>query len=340
VLGALLAIWRHTASTRAKAEAVRYEALAHRHAEQGAFLKLLTDTAPDVLLVADAEGTCHFANRAAGAVAGVDAADLGGKGLRAILGPGPGKVAEERVRSALQNSKRLTAVDRQENPLKVTLAEVEPMEGNSRALIALRDITELVSKREHAERVVRETVSALVSIIDRRDPHAAEHSRRVAALAHDVAVALELDPVLVDAAEMAGLLSNVGKILLPSELLTRPDRLSREELDRVREAVRGGANLLKGIAFPGPVVETLRQMGERWDGKGQPAGLTEENILITARIVAAANTFVALTRTRADRPAMSVDEAVDVILKDAGKAFDRRVATALAFVASRDSPAA
>ncbi len=90
-----------------------------------------------------------------------------------------------------------------------------------------------------------------------------------------------------------------------------------------------GVALLADVPFDGPVVETLRQMGERWDGAGQPRGLAGSDILATARIVSVANAFVAMLNPRAWRPGASFDDAVEAVLADAGSAFDRSVVVAL-----------
>jgi HD-GYP domain-containing protein (c-di-GMP phosphodiesterase class II) len=77
------------------------------------------------------------------------------------------------------------------------------------------------------------------------------------------------------------------------------------------------------------VVETLRQLQERWDGSGTPAGAKGEQILLTARIVAVANAFIAMTSDRAFRRGLDADEAAQRLMAEAGRAFDRRVVAAL-----------
>jgi HD-GYP domain-containing protein (c-di-GMP phosphodiesterase class II) len=90
-----------------------------------------------------------------------------------------------------------------------------------------------------------------------------------------------------------------------------------------------GADMLQSIEFDGPVVETLRQAQERWDGSGQPRGLKGEGILLTARIIAVANALVGMISDRAFRQAMSIDQASEILFKETGKAYDRRVVAAL-----------
>ena len=87
--------------------------------------------------------------------------------------------------------------------------------------------------------------------------------------------------------------------------------------------------MLEEVEFDGPVVATLRQLQERWDGSGGPAGLAGENILITARVVAVANAFVAMVSDRAFRAGIGLDDAASRLMGEAGRAFDRRAIAAL-----------
>ena len=98
---------------------------------------------------------------------------------------------------------------------------------------------------------------------------------------------------------------------------------------RIRDSLQTTANLLAGIEFDGPVVETLRQLQEHWDGSGGPNGLKGDNILLAARVVAVANAFVAMVSPRAYRPGVEFDRAVETLLSQVGRAFDRRVVAAL-----------
>jgi hypothetical protein len=170
-------------------------------------------------------------------------------------------------------------------------------------LVVEQDITEAVTERERRERTLSQLIRSLVGVVDRRDPNAADHSMRVAEVARRIAREMGIEPLLVETAETAGRLMNLGKILVSEDLLTRTEGLSKEEIERVREGIQASADLLEGIEFDGPVVETLRQVQEMWDGSGGPAGREGGDIIVTARIVSVANTFVALTSPRAHRSA-------------------------------------
>ena len=177
---------------------------------------------------------------------------------------------------------------------------------------------------------MNQLISTLVRVVDRRDPHASNHSGRVAEVAKAIAEDMELGQVEVETVEIAGQLMNLGKILVPQDLLTRTGKLTEAELKQVRGSILTSAEMLEGVEFEGPVVETLRQLQEHWDGGGTPAGLKGEEILITGRIVAMANAFVAMVSSRSFRPGASFDDALERLLSLMGKDFDRRVVLALA----------
>jgi len=98
----------------------------------------------------------------------------------------------------------------------------------------------------------------------------------------------------------------------------------------IRESVFTSADLIKDIEFDGSVEGTLRQIQENFDGSGGPKGLKGEEILVTARVVSVANAFVGMVSARSWRPGMNFDKAVDILLSEVGKSFDRKVVTALA----------
>jgi HD-GYP domain-containing protein (c-di-GMP phosphodiesterase class II) len=137
-----------------------------------------------------------------------------------------------------------------------------------------------------------------------------------------------LDTPQVETAEIAGNLLNLGKILIDRDLLTKGGQLSEAERQEVRNSLQAGADLLQGVEFDGPVVETLRQAQAHWDGTGVPAGLSGDDILVTARVIAVANAFVGMVSPRAHRAALSVDQAVDELLRLVGTQFDRSVVAA------------
>jgi HD-GYP domain-containing protein (c-di-GMP phosphodiesterase class II) len=186
----------------------------------------------------------------------------------------------------------------------------------------------------------RRVLRALVGVVDRRDPFAANHSTRVARVARAVAREMGLTETEIDTAESAANLLNLGKIMIPPEVLAKTGDLTEEERTLLRNSVQVSADIIQDIEFDGPVVETLRQAQERWDGTGQPRGLKGEEILNTARIIGVANALVGMISDRAFRQGMSMDAAIEILFKEAGHAYDRKVVAALVnYLDNRDGRA-
>ncbi len=337
LLGAVIAaVWRHGASRRAAEAAARHAAAERELERQGKLLRLVTDNQPNTIFIADASGKYRFANRRAAERATIDAADMVGKSMAAVLGPAAAKRYEDLNRLALDGAAPVTDVHRAENGSGVQVFQsshiplLSPEDVLSPAVLVVEeDVTPAVVERERRERLLDQLVKSLIDAVDRRDSHAAHHSVRVAAVARAVAEEMGLDTVEVETAETAGSLMNFGKILVPKEVLTREGDLSDDEIRQVRDSILATAEFLEDIEFDGPVVETLRQVQEHWDGSGSPRGLAGEEILPTARVVAVANAFVALISPRAHRKRKDFDAAVEILLKGVGKKFDRRVVAAL-----------
>jgi len=135
----------------------------------------------------------------------------------------------------------------------------------------------------------------------------------------------ELDKMTVD---IAGNLMNLGKIFVPADILTKTTDLTAEERALTANAYLTTVDLIEGVTFEGPVVETIRQLGETWDGKG-PLGLKDEEIIRTARVLAVANSFIGMISPRAYRGAMPFEKAADILMSETGTRFDRKPVTAL-----------
>ena len=138
-----------------------------------------------------------------------------------------------------------------------------------------------------------------------------------------------LDDDDCETARIAGTLMNLGKILVPSAMLSSGGSLSEEEQRQVRDSIQATADLLEHVQFDGPVIEALHQAQERVDGQGLPNRLSGDEILESARIISVANAFVGMISERAHRPGLSVDAACGELLKAVDQAYDRRVVAAL-----------
>ncbi len=333
-IAALIAfVWRHGASRRARAAAQRYRETAEALAEQQALLRLVTDNQPTSIFTLDAQDRYHFANRKAAEDVGLAEADLLGKRLDAVLGPAAAAdyaEANESARRKKQPIARTLEWDDDKGSRSKIVSHIPVPKGDTTEMLIVEyDISEAVRQRRQQERTLNDLVMTLIGVVDRRDPYAANHSRRVAQLAELLSAEMNLGEVEIESARIAGSLMNLGKILIPEELLTKEGSLSEQELAAIRGAQQMSAELLEGVGFRGQVAETLRQAQEHFDGTGSPRGLSGDEILPTARILSVANAFVGMVSPRSWRSNLTVDTAIEELLRQSGKHFDQRVIAAL-----------
>src|SRR5690348_4856439 len=332
---AIVAVWRHGSSRRASEAATRARTLAQQYESQKDLLQLVTDSQPTSIFILDTQNRYRFANAQSSAAAGITPAEMLNKDIAAVLGPASAKRYLELNEQALKAGAPINNVARLESDKgrKVLQSEHIPLKERSGTtagvLTVEHDITDVVTEREKRARTQQNLVKTLVGVVDRRDPFAANHSTRVARVARAIAREMGLTETDMDTAEIAANLLNLGKIMIPPEVLAKAGDLTEDERRLLRNSVQVSADMIQEIEFDGPVVETLRQAQERWDGSGQPRGLKGEEILITARIIGVANALVGMISDRAFRQGMSMDAAIEILFKEAGHAYDRKVVAAL-----------
>jgi PAS domain S-box-containing protein len=181
---------------------------------------------------------------------------------------------------------------------------------------------------EQVRRAMQTTIQVLVMAVEVKDPYTAGHQRRMTALARTMATEMGLSPEKIEGLRMAGVIHDIGKITLPTELLSKPMKLSAIELSLVREHVRLGYDILKDVESPWPLAEIVLQHHERMNGSGYPRGLKAEEILIEARILAVADVVEAMASHRPYRPALGLEAALEEIEKNRGSLYDGDAADA------------
>jgi HD-GYP domain-containing protein (c-di-GMP phosphodiesterase class II) len=324
-----VAVWRHGASRRAALAAEQFRDLAQRFERQSNLLHLVTDGQPNAIFITNPEGRYTYANRVAAAEAGIDAEDMVGKSLAAVIGPAKAGRYLELNRRAAETHGIVYELTRTANGSATTVMHSQHIPLDSGVLVIEEDLSAVSAEQERRRSTLEHLVRCLIALADRRDPSAAGHSAFVAVVARAVAEEMGLERTLVETAEMAGRLMNLGKILVPASILTRHGPLTPDELDSLHHSMLEATRLLEGVEFDGPVVETLRQCQEHWDGNGKPHRLKGREIIPTARVLAVANAFVGLLSPRAYRARMSLDEASRILVGEIGTKFDPAVVAAL-----------
>jgi len=175
---------------------------------------------------------------------------------------------------------------------------------------------------------MEETVQAIATTVEMRDPYTAGHQRRVAELSAAIAGELGLPEDRVHAVRLAALIHDLGKINVPAEILTRPGHLSDIEFTLIKAHPTSGYEIVKNIEFPWPIAEAMLQHHERLDGSGYPDGLKGDAIILEARIIGAADLVEAMSSHRPYRAGFGIDAALDELAKGRGTLFDADVVDA------------
>jgi putative nucleotidyltransferase with HDIG domain len=191
--------------------------------------------------------------------------------------------------------------------------------GRLRAQRALADLSRRVGRLEDRFYVV---VRRWAETIESKDPYTAGHCERVANYASSLARDTGVDDIIMFWFRIGALLHDVGKIVVPSEVLNKDGPLSDEERAIMQRHPEAGVELLRGIEFAWDILPMVRGHHERWDGTGYPDGLAGEGIPESARILAVADVFDALTSDRPYRRAFSREEALAMMAAESGRMFD------------------
>ena len=347
---AIIAVWRHGTSVRATQAAERFRISSERFENISKFMRLVTNSQPNEIAAVDGTTTYTFANEPAAAVAGITPEDMMGKTMASVMGPVKAKFFEQVNRNILRNFADLEEQELPDSRERARESHVHTFEGEDDSfeviksdhiplrgdrdhppgvLMVLSDITELTHERRRSEQMTRQLINTIVNVVDQRDPYSSHHSSRVAQVARAIAEEMDLSQEDANTVDLAGNLLSLGKIFVPTVVLGKGEEdMTPEENSMVANSYMVSAELLKDIPFDGPVVEAIRQSGERVDGAG-PLGLKDEQILMTARIVNVANMFVRKISARAYREGLTFEEVSNVLLQSSGTQFDRKPVSAL-----------
>jgi HD-GYP domain-containing protein (c-di-GMP phosphodiesterase class II) len=178
------------------------------------------------------------------------------------------------------------------------------------------------------EKVIEGTANIITKVVELRDPYSAGHQQRVSKLATAIAREMKLSQDKIEGTRVASLVHDIGKVNLPTEIISKPKKLVEVEFNLVKNYPRVGYDILKKVDFPWPIAEIVLQHQEKIDGSGYPRGLKDGKICIEAKILGVANVVEAMSSYKSYRPALSIDEALAEILENKNILFDPEVVDA------------
>jgi PAS domain S-box-containing protein/putative nucleotidyltransferase with HDIG domain len=219
---------------------------------------------------------------------------------------------------------------------EIKLSVIRDASGKLESILGeARDITErrwaeekLEKSFESLKKTLDDTIKAMVKIVETRDPHTAGHQQRVSDLATAIAGEMKLEDAIVNQIRTAAVIHDIGKMYIPSDILSKPGKLSEMEFNLIKTHAEGGYDIVKNIDLPCNVAKAILQHHERLNGSGYPNGLKSEEILLEAKIIAVSDVVEAMASHRPYRAALGIDKALEEISKHKGKLYDEVVVDA------------
>ncbi len=302
---------------------------------EGRYKKLI-NTSPDAIALVDEHGRFLIVNPAMARRFGLTQEELAGKTYHDVM---PKDLADKRIMDAERSINKDELIyfedERQGRYLQNYYVPIS-VSGQQRTFqIISRDISEYKQAEEQLRQTLEglrnalgTTIQALVSAVETRDPYTAGHQHRSADLARAIAIEMELPQEKIEAIRLAGPIHDVGKLHTPSDLLSKPTKLSEIEFALIKEHAQIGYEILKDVESPWPLAEIVHQHHERMDGSGYPRNLQGDEILMEARILAVADVVEAMASHRPYRQGLGISTALQEIENNKRVLYDSDVVDA------------
>jgi len=213
--------------------------------------------------------------------------------------------------------KRLNQVTREQN------FKLQDMNRNLEAKVRERT-KQLAAKHQELRDAYVQTIAALANAVDAKDTYTRGHSERVGVYASKIARQLGHPKDFIERVYIAGLLHDVGKIGVRDAVITKPDRLTPEEYEEIKQHPEIGAKILEPVTFLRDVAPCVRHHHEWYDGsdRGYPSRLRGDRIPLPSRIILVADTVEAMTSDRPYRKALPLDVVFTELTKYSGSQYD------------------
>jgi HD-GYP domain-containing protein (c-di-GMP phosphodiesterase class II) len=184
---------------------------------------------------------------------------------------------------------------------------------------------ELKQAYKKLQKIIEGTANIITKVVETRDPYSTGHQQRVSKLARAIGREMKLSQDKIEGTKIASLVHDIGKVNLPTEIISKPSKLVEVEFNLVKNYPKVGYDILRKVDFPWPIAEIVLQHQEKIDGSGYPGGLKGDEICIEAKILGVANVVEAMSSYKSYRPALSIDEALAEISNNKTTLFDPEV---------------
>lgn len=312
------------------------------HQETRKRLGDLSNALPNPLVILNPNGQLIEWNAANEAVLGYSTSQLSTKDLSDLTHPDDLSAARDAIAEVLKTGRpacadvRVVSADGRTLAYRWHGAPLFDERGDVSAIAVVGvDMTDLKDTQQRlrcalkgARHVLKQTVDAIAMAVEKRDPYTAGHEKRVAILGLEIAREMGLSDDRCEGLEYGGLLHDVGKLAVPTDILTRPGVLTRSEYEVVKSHAEHGYDIVRSIDFPWPVADIVHQHHERLDGTGYPQGLRGDAICQEARIIGVADVVDAMCSHRPYRAGLGLQSALEELQAGSGIRYDAEVVAA------------
>ena len=329
--------WWILAGVQSQRIAEEFKALANQIDDQKRFIDSINANIDEFITLKDMDGKYTYVNDAFALAAGRSKDDLIGMDSAAVFGFDTAKRLGATDDIVIKENRKATINEpiflrSQRYQFQISKSPYNDSKGNCQGIVEVyRDITEFVAVQEKNRRLIQRAMEALGSTIEAADPYLGGHTKLLAGLSVEVAKVMHLTEMDIAEIETAANLSQIGKMFVPNDILTKPGKLTDEEMATMEKHVEHAYRILKDIDIAEGVLKAIYQMNERIDGSGYPKKLKYDEIILLARILSALNVFCAMIRPRAYRGAKEPQQALEILASESTK-FDAAVVEALAQV--------
>ena len=298
-------------------------------------LKILFDYAPDAYYISDLKGNFIDGNIAAERVIGYKREELIGssflklKLLSLADIPKAAKLLVKNLRGQPTGPDEFILNQKDNSKVTVEISTYPvKIKGKTLVLGIARDITERKQVEGRLKKTMDATIDTMSKIIEAKDPYTFGHQHRVCQLAVYFAQELGLAEDKVEGIRIASLIHDIGKIGLPTEILSKPTKLTDMQFSLIKGHSQIGYDILKSIDFSFPIARIVLQHHERLNGSGYPNNLKGNEIILEAKIIGVADVVEAMSSHRPYRPALGIDKALEEITQNKGTLYDPEVVDA------------
>ena len=184
------------------------------------------------------------------------------------------------------------------------------------------------SQKEKMTLILVQLIGAISEALELKDAYTAGHQKSVAQLSYLMGEKMGLSPECLEGLKLGALIHDIGKLALPSQILSKPSRLTEAEFAMVKEHPEQGALIIDEVEFPWPIKQMILQHHERLDGSGYPKGLKGKDIILEAKIIAVADIADSILSHRPYRASLGMDVLTKELLRGRGKQYDAQVVDA------------